>query len=107
MTTHNIEELNRRAKLFGIETDPNKRWEQGIPHHPKAKEVFKDIRISDWAFGNDYFCWKVGGDGDNGETLMYALSIYYELLDAEKVCKCQGFYRHPSCPIHGVKTCKI
>jgi len=27
---------------------------------------------------NDYFCWKVGGDG---ETLMYQLDTFFEMLD--------------------------
>jgi hypothetical protein len=26
----------------------------------------------------DYFQWKVGGDGDNGETLMYEMDSYFE-----------------------------
>ena len=33
---------------------------------------------------NDYFCWKVGGDGDNGESLMYQMDAFFELLDREK-----------------------
>jgi hypothetical protein len=27
---------------------------------------------------HDYFGWKCGGDGDNGETLMYELDILFE-----------------------------
>jgi hypothetical protein len=31
----------------------------------------------------DYFCWKTGGggDGDNGETLMYQMDAFFEMLD--------------------------
>lgn len=67
-----------------IETDINKRWEQGIPHHPKSKELFKAISNIDFKFCDDYFCWKSGGDGDNGEILMYELYIYFEHLDRIK-----------------------
>ncbi len=27
---------------------------------------------------DDHFCWKTGGDGDNGEILMYQLDAYFE-----------------------------
>jgi hypothetical protein len=30
----------------------------------------------------DHFCWKLGGDGDNGETLMFQMDSFFELLDA-------------------------
>lgn len=67
-----------------IETDIDKRWEQGTPHHPKSEELFKAISEIDFKFCNDYFCWKSGGDGDNGEMLMYALDIHFETLDGIK-----------------------
>lgn len=33
-------------------------------------------KIGDWDFthNSDYFCWKFGGDGDNGEMLIEALT---------------------------------
>lgn len=71
--------LRNQCKKLGIEADVNKRWEQGIEHHPEAVRIYELLKDSDWAFGNDYFCWKSGGDGDNGETLMYALSVMIEL----------------------------
>lgn len=58
----------------------NNRWDRGVPHHPVAVAIFELLAASDWEYGGDYFCWKKGGDGDNGETLMFALS---ELLDQE------------------------
>ena len=67
-----------------IELDINKRWEQGIPHHPKSIELFKAIAQIDFKLCADCFCWKSGGDGDNGETLMYQLDIYFEIKDEYK-----------------------
>lgn len=68
-------------KEFTVETDINKRWENGIEHHPKSLELFEALSVIDYKFGDDSFCWKSGGDGDNGETLMYELDIYFEQLD--------------------------
>lgn len=65
-----------------VERDIDKRWEQGTEHHPKAIALFKALERIDLAHGNDYFCWKSGGDGDNGEMLMYELDIYFECQDA-------------------------
>ena len=66
------------ADVPGVEYDINKRWETGIPHHPESKRLFKRLQAIDWQHCNDYFCWKWGGDGDNGETLMYELDILFE-----------------------------
>lgn len=70
-----------------VETDINKRWEQGIDHHEKSEELYKKIADADWNYGNDYFCFKSGGDGDNGETLMYLLDIIFEQEDLENELK--------------------
>jgi hypothetical protein len=61
-----------------IEYDINKRWEQGMPHHPKSQALFGRLEDIDFRLCDDYFCWKSGGDGDNGETLMYQLDIIFE-----------------------------
>lgn len=70
---------------MGVETDLNKRWEQGVEHHHKSEEVFAILEEADWKYGGDYFCWKSGGDGDNGETLMFMLDVYFEKKDEEGV----------------------
>ena len=67
---------------MSVERDINKRWEQGIDHHPKSEELMKALAKIDFEMCDDYFCWKMGGDGDNGETLMYEMDIYFECLDA-------------------------
>lgn len=66
-----------------VETNITKRWEQGIRHHPKSIEIFKAIEDNDYKYGGDYFCWKSGGDGDNGEHLMYLIDIYFEQQDED------------------------
>lgn len=67
--------------MNGVITDINQRWLNGTDHHPKSKIIFNAIKDNDWKYGNDYFCWKYGGDGDNGEHLMYLLDIYFETED--------------------------
>ena len=64
-----------------VETNITKRWEQGIPHHPESMKLYENIADIDFTFGGDYFCFKHGGDGDNGEHLMYLLDIYSEYGD--------------------------
>lgn len=65
------------------ELDSGKRWEQGVEHHPKSVALFKFIAARDFEEG-DSFCWKSGGDGDNGENLMYQMDAYFEKQDAEE-----------------------
>jgi hypothetical protein len=66
-----------------IETNITKRWEKGLKHHPKSIELFKALSEIDFKYGGDFFCWKSGGDGDNGEHLMYEMDIYFERLEAQ------------------------
>ena len=60
-----------------VERDINKRWEQSLDHHPKSISLFKALEKVDLKHG-----WKSGGDGDNGEMLMYQLDIIFECEDA-------------------------
>ena len=64
---------------MAVELDINKRWEQGIDHHPKSVELFNALSEIDFKYGGDFFYWKKGGDGDNGEHMMYEMDIYFEL----------------------------
>jgi hypothetical protein len=80
-------------KLTGIEYDINVRWENGVEHHESSKKLMERINQLDWEFLNGYFDFKTGGDGDNGETLMYLLDIYFEELDLNK----QGTPRKLKC----------
>lgn len=78
-----VRDLRARCEKRGIVHDIGKRWEDGVEHHPEAERIFKMLETSDWSFGDDYFGWKAGGDGDNGETLKFSLSVLLELFDAE------------------------
>jgi hypothetical protein len=65
-----------------VEKNLEKRWEEGTPHHPKSIEIMEALEHIDYKYNNAYFFWKTGGDGDNGEELMYELDVYFECLEA-------------------------
>jgi hypothetical protein len=69
-------------KTPGVEYDVNKRWESGTPHHPKSLALMDRVKELDYDAIEGYFDFKTGGDGDNGEMLMYLLDIYFEENDA-------------------------
>jgi hypothetical protein len=56
----------------------NERWEQGVAHDPRSVALYESIAKIDYEECDDSFCFKSGGDGDNGETLMYLLDIHFE-----------------------------
>jgi hypothetical protein len=64
----------------GVEYD--KRWENGIPHHPKSIALMKRLNELDWELYNGALDLKTGGDGDIGESIMYLMDIYFEEQDA-------------------------
>ena len=45
-------------------------------HNQKSKEIYDFISELDFQNG-DIFCFKSGGDGDNGELLMDLLDCYF------------------------------
>ena len=73
-----MEKLN----LEGIELN---RWEKGIDHDPRSVKLVESLCQIDFQAFKDYFCWSTGGDGDNGETLMYEFDVYFELLDKGRI----------------------
>lgn len=58
--------------------DLTKRWESGKPHHPDAEKLARLIGEFDFEHNGDSFCFKFGGDGDNGESLCFILSEIFE-----------------------------
>ena len=61
------------------------RWEQGIEHHPMSDRLVRFMADHDFNDYNDSMCIKVGGDGDNGEHMMYLMDAFFEMLDEEKI----------------------
>jgi len=61
--------------------DAGKRWEAGVDHDPRSERVYAIVSRGDWNHTNDATCWKRGGDGDNGEGLMFALDVLFEEMD--------------------------
>lgn len=59
------------------------RWEEGVEHHLKSLELMRFIAEYDFKDEGDYFCWKTGGDGDNGESLMFLMDAYFEQKDKD------------------------
>jgi hypothetical protein len=84
LLSYHREFMLRLEKFPEIETNITKRWEQGMDHHPMAEKTARALDCIDWMFCGDFFHWKFGGDGDNGEFLLYELDIYFELLDKER-----------------------
>lgn len=80
-TTDLEKKVLAEAIEHGVETDVGKRWEKGISHHPESERLGHLIGALDWMFGNDFFGFKFGGDGDNGECLCFVLDIYFETQD--------------------------
>ena len=73
--------IRGRAKENGL-TDID-RWGEGVDHHPKSQELMEFLAEHDFKDMDDYFCWKIGGDGDNGESLMFEMDVYFEQKDID------------------------
>lgn len=50
-------------------------------HDPRSEELFRALAEIDFNQFGDFFCWKSGGDGDNGEIMMTQLDIYFREKD--------------------------
>jgi hypothetical protein len=61
--------------------DPGERWEKGIPHDPRSEEIVRWIADYDFKHCDDHLCLSIGGDGDNGEHIMYLLDCYFTEKD--------------------------
>ena len=60
------------------------RWTEGVEHRPMSVKLMKFISTHDFNDFSDYFGWSIGGDGDNGEVLMYEMDAFFETLDIIK-----------------------
>lgn len=70
-----------KAKELGL-TNIN-RWEEGLPHHPKSKELMEFMAEHDDKDYGYMFDWGFGGDDDIGETIMYQMDAFFEMKDTE------------------------
>lgn len=67
--------------IQGIECDLNTRWEEGMDHHPESQAVVRAMSRIDSLLGGDSLDISTGGDGDNGESMMFCLDVYFEAKD--------------------------
>lgn len=67
-----------------VTVSPADRWEQGTPHDARSEEVYGFISEYDWKHNGDSLGLSAGGDGDNGESLMYLLDEYFAAKDRQK-----------------------
>ncbi len=68
-----------QAKKLGIAEAH--RWLVGTPHHKMSTKLMDFLKEHDCNEYHDHFDWKLGGDGDNGEILMYQMDAFFESLD--------------------------
>lgn len=66
-----------------VTISPDSRWEQGIEHDGRSQEIYDFIAAYDSKHNGDSLVLSSGGDGDNGESLMYLLDEYFAALDSE------------------------
>lgn len=50
-------------------------------HHYNSIRLMEFLKQHDFSDYDDYFGWKTGGDGDNGEVLMSQLDAFFSLVD--------------------------
>ena len=72
-----------------IEMNVERRWEQGLPHDKRSEEIFRSIQNIDRGENGNWMDLESGGDGDNGEHLMYLMDIHFEMQDLEKECQAE------------------
>lgn len=71
------------AKASRLGLTQQKRWENGTPHHKMSKRLMAFLKRHDADDHDGHFDWKTGGDGDNGESLMYQMDAFFEAMDVE------------------------
>jgi len=61
---------------------PDDRWEQGIDHDERSRDLYEFLAEYDREFADHSMDLSSGGDGDNGEALMYLLDEYFAAVDS-------------------------
>jgi hypothetical protein len=85
-----MQDFQARLEKFPDIVGPGERWEKGIPHRQDTVALFEEIQSFDFLYMDDYFSWREGGDGDNGETFMYELDVIFELRELENKIRIFG-----------------
>jgi hypothetical protein len=75
------DEVSKLEESGDLPSGSEARWENGVDHHPKSERLMNFLSRYDFHKCDMYFDWKKGGDGDNGEELMYHLDAFFEMLD--------------------------
>lgn len=63
----------------------SQRSKDGDEHDPRSIKMYEFISQLDFNECNDSFGFQSGGDGDNGEHLMYLMDVYYANIDSGNV----------------------
>ena len=71
-------ELDKRIWGHDIEADIKSLCADGTPHNPRSVEIIRAIAHIDWKYNDLSVDIRLGGDGDNGESLAYLLDIFFE-----------------------------
>lgn len=81
-----IKELEQKlgVSFDNVELDINKRWENGIQHHPESVKIVQAMSQLDGMLNSYALDINIGGDGDNGEAMMYLLDVYFEGRDKKR-----------------------
>ena len=58
-----------------------KRVKANSDWHPRSLQLFQFLKDIDYNEYGDYFKWKHGGEGDNGNVLMDQLDSFFETVD--------------------------
>lgn len=66
------------------------RFDDCDEHDPRSVLLYEFISELDFNEANDSFGFKSGGDGDNGEHLMYLMDCYFAAKDDANVGKLEG-----------------
>ncbi len=74
-------------KAVALSLTQSDRWERGVPHHIMSERLMAFIQEHDFKDYGDSFGWKKGGDGDNGETLMFQMDAFFEMLDLDRAIR--------------------
>lgn len=73
----------KKVEELGL-INPN-RWDEGVEHHPMSEKLVSFMADHDYNDYDDAMCIKTGGDGDNGEHMMYLMDAFFEMLDKDNI----------------------